>query len=79
MRGQVVAAVSHVVDASVSSGLAGGAGLVAVAAVVVGIVGLVFGLMRHHRKSVAKRATERAETAMSAVTTASSKRASTSS
>lgn len=58
MRSQVVAAVSQMVDsASVSSGLAGGVGLVAVSAVVVGVVGLVFGLLRHHRKSQAERAT----------------------
>jgi len=59
MRSQVVAAVSQMVDtASVSSGLAGGFGLVAVSAVVVGVVGLVFGLLRHHRKSLASRAVE---------------------
>ena len=57
MRSQVVAAVNQLVDsASVSSGLAGGVGLVAVSAVVVGVVGLVFGLLRHHRKAAAERA-----------------------
>lgn len=59
IRSRVVAAVGHVVESSVSSGSLGGAGLVAVLAVVLGVLGLAFGLMRHHRKSMVRRAANR--------------------